>query len=40
MLRVKKINNRLAKLKETLALSLENYTDKPIRIIKLFYDNV
>jgi hypothetical protein len=33
-------NNRLAKLKETLALSLENYTDEPIRIIKLFYDNV
>ncbi len=33
-------NNRLAKLKDTLTLSLENYTDEPIRIIKLFYDNV
>ena len=33
-------NNRLVKLKETLALSLDNYTDDPIRIIKLFYDNI
>jgi len=33
-------NNRLAKLKETLAFSLEDYTDEPIRIIKLFYDDV
>jgi hypothetical protein len=33
-------NNRLAKLKETLAFSLEDYCDEPIRIIKLFYDNI
>ena len=33
-------NNRLAKLKETLAFSLEDYSDDPIRIIKLFFDNV
>lgn len=33
-------NNILVKLKDTLALSLDNYTDDPIRIIKLFYDNV
>jgi len=33
-------NNRLAKLKETLAFSLEDYKDEPIKIIKLFYDNV
>ena len=32
--------NRLAKLKDTLAFSLDNYKDDPIRIIKLFYDNV
>ena len=32
--------NRLLKLKETLASSIENYTDEPIRIIKLFYDNI
>jgi len=33
-----KWNNRLEKLKETLAFSLENYKEEPIRIIKLFYD--
>ena len=33
-------NNRLAKLKETLAFSLEDYSNDPIRIIKLFFDNV
>jgi hypothetical protein len=33
-------NNRLAKLKETLTSSIENYTDEPIRFIKLFYDNI
>jgi len=32
-------NNRLTKLKDTLALSLDNYTDDPIKIVKLFYDN-
>ena len=32
--------NRLLKLKETLAFSIDNYTDEPIRIVKLFYDNV
>ena len=32
-------NNRLVKLKDTLAFSLDNYKDEPIRIIKLFYDN-
>ena len=33
-------NKRLAKLKETLAFSLEDCCDEPIKIIKLFYDNV
>ena len=33
-------NNRLSKLKDTLAFSLEDYKDDPIRIIKLFYDNI
>jgi len=33
-------NNRLVKLKDTLAFSLEDYTDDPIRIIKLFYNNI
>ena len=32
--------NRLAKLKDTLTFSLDNYKDDPIRIFKLFYDNV
>ena len=32
--------NRLVKLKDTLAFSLEDYCDDPIRIIKLFYNNV
>lgn len=33
-------NNRLLKLKEALAFSLDNYKDDPVRIIKLFYDNI
>ena len=33
-------NNRLIKLKETLASSIYDYTDEPIRMIKLFYDNI
>ena len=32
-------NNRLLKLKETLSSSIYDYTDEPIRIIKLYYDN-
>ena len=31
-------NNRLAKLKETIINELDDCTDEPIRIIKLFYD--
>ena len=31
-------NNRLARLKESIINELDNYTDEPIRIIKLFYD--
>ena len=33
-------NDRLTKLKDTISFSLEDYKDVPIRIIKLFYDNV
>ena len=31
-------DNRLAKLKETIINEINNYTDEPVKIIKLFYD--
>ena len=31
-------DNRLAKLKQTIINEISNYTDEPVKIIKLFYD--